>query len=107
VDDPNNAPASRDPKTGRFLPGNKAGGRTYSLVSLVRSQTKDGKELVDFMLRVLRGKEEDADLKARMQAAEWLADRGFGRPVQVNEFTGANGGPLEIAYVDDWRNVKE
>jgi hypothetical protein len=83
VDDPNKAPSSRDPKTGRFLPGNKAGGRTHSLVSLVRAQTKDGKELVDFMLRVLRGQEEDADLKARMQAAEWLADRGFGRPVQM------------------------
>lgn len=32
---------------------------------------------------------------ARVAAAQALLDRGWGRPVQPNEITGANGGPIE------------
>ena len=49
----------------------------------IRAQTRDGEELVRFMLEVLRGNLPDARLRDRMAAAEWLADRGFGRPVQA------------------------
>ena len=61
------------------------GGRAKGFASYIRERTNDGQELVDFVLSVMRGAEIDAEkpgLKVRMQAAQWLSDRGFGRPVQ-------------------------
>lgn len=74
--------------SGRFLPGNGATagpGRPKGLAALVQAETRDGAELVAFMLRVLRTSEQKTAL--RMQAAQWLADRGFGKAVQVLEGT--------------------
>lgn len=34
------------------------------------------------MTRVFRGEIKEASVRDRMYATEWLADRGFGRPVQ-------------------------
>lgn len=86
-----------------FLPGNSAnpGGRPKGLASLVREQTKDGQELVRFMLGVLRGRK--TPLRLRMEAAAWLADRGFGKALQQLEVSGPDGGPQEyrIRYPDD------
>lgn len=86
-----------------FLPGNSAnpGGRPKGLASLVREQTKDGQELVRFMLGVLRGRK--TPLRQRMEAAAWLADRGFGKALQQMEVSGPDGGPQEyrIRYPDD------
>jgi hypothetical protein len=67
--------------TGRFLPGNNANpkGRPKGLAALVQAETRDGAELVAFMLRVLRHERQPTAL--RMQAAQWLADRGFGKSV--------------------------
>jgi hypothetical protein len=56
------------------------GGRPRSLVDVIRRQTRDGNELVDFFLEVLR--DPAARLADRMAAGAWLADRGFGRPLQ-------------------------
>lgn len=59
----------------------------------ILSKTRDGKELADFALDVLRGKglpitldgiEEIGpafDTKSRMEALKWLGERGLGRPV--------------------------
>lgn len=61
------------------------GGRPRGLVAKIRLETREGEELVAFMLRVFRNaKAKDRD---RMEAATWLADRGFGRPVQTVETT--------------------
>jgi hypothetical protein len=38
-------------------------------------------EMVEFMLRISR--DEGAATKARIEAYTWLADRGFGRPTQI------------------------
>jgi hypothetical protein len=38
-------------------------------------------------------------LRDRMDAARELADRGYGKPVQAVEMTGADGNPLEIREV--------
>jgi hypothetical protein len=67
--------------TGRFLPGNNANphGRPKGIAALVQAETRDGAELVAFMLRVLRQEKQPTVL--RMQAAQWLADRGFGKAV--------------------------
>jgi hypothetical protein len=53
------------------------GGRPKGLVRRVRELTRDGESLVDFMVRVFE--DEEQPLKLRMEAAGWLADRGFGR----------------------------
>ena len=82
-----------------FLPGNSAnpGGRPKGLASLVREQTREGEELVRFMLSVLRGRKK-APLRLRMEAAAWLADRGFGKVAQP--ITGdTEGGPLRFTLV--------
>ena len=65
---------------GQFRPGQSGnpGGRPKGLGRYVRELIgEDGRRVADFMLGVL----EDAGepLKRRMQAASWLADRGFGR----------------------------
>jgi hypothetical protein len=57
------------------------GGRPKGLVRRIREETKDGEELVDFMLGVFRAEGEST--KTRVEAASWLADRGFGRPQQT------------------------
>jgi hypothetical protein len=65
-----------------FLKGvsGNPGGRPRGFVQAIRDATADGNELVTFMLRVLRGKVPGARLRDRLEAATWLADRGFGRP---------------------------
>jgi len=63
------------------------------LVRAVREQTRDGEELVAFMLAVFRG-ENDAKLRDRIDAATWLADRGFGKPIQAMEHAGKDGEAL-------------
>ena len=72
-----------------FLPGQSGnpGGRPRGLAALVRAQTNDGKELVNLMLRVLRGtlavNGKKPSISDRMKAAEWLADRGWGKAVEM------------------------
>jgi len=80
-----------------FTPGQSGnpGGRPAGLVALIRLETRDGVELVGFMLEVLRGKRK-ASLRQRMEAVAWLADRGFGKPVQQLEVGGPEGGAIAI-----------
>lgn len=79
-----------------FAPGNSAnpGGRPKGLAELVRRETKDGAELVRFMLGVLRGRKQP--LRYRLEAAAWLADRGFGKALQQLELSGPGAEPLTI-----------
>ena len=46
--------------------------------SYIQERTADGSDLTDFVLSVFR--DENASNKERMDAATWLADRGFGKP---------------------------
>ena len=57
--------------------------------SYIQERTADGSELTDFVLSVFRG-ENGASIKERMDAATWLADRGFGKPT-VNAAAQAPG----------------
>jgi hypothetical protein len=79
-------------------PSPNPGGRPKGLASLVREQTKDGQELVRFMLGVLRGRK--TPLRLRMEAAAWLADRGFGKALQQVEVGTIEGEEIVFRIVD-------
>jgi hypothetical protein len=64
------------------------------LVRAIRDQTREGDELVAFVMRVFRGEIEGVRLRDRLEAATWLADRGFGKPTQGVELAGKDGEPL-------------
>lgn len=78
------------------------GGRPKGLTQRARKATKDGAELVAFMLSVLRGELVDKEgnpepvkLENRIEAAKWLADRGWGKAAQP--LTGdEEGGPVVV-----------
>ena len=55
--------------------------------SYIQERTSDGSELTDFVLSVFR--DENASNKERMDAATWLADRGFGKPESECSCTGS------------------
>ena len=74
------------------------GGRPLGLTRYIQDITGEGAELVDFMLAVFRGDvthiptakaqsrhRREIDLRDRIAAATWLADRAFGRPGQVRD----------------------
>lgn len=68
-------------------------GPKRGLAALIREETGDGEELVRFALRVLRGDETitiggeafPPTLRDREWAADWLANRGFGKPPSAPE----------------------
>ena len=96
---------------GRSNPNGNPGGRPVkapkSLAAFVRSQSKDGKELVVIMLQIAKGKLKVPVYDAtgvrvdklpshsdRMEAVRWLADRGFGKVVDVVDLAvGQASGP--------------
>ena len=49
----------------------------------IKESTADGNELVEVVLGVLR--DQNASNRERMEAATWLADRGFGKPAPVRD----------------------
>ena len=72
-------------------------GRPKGIAHLVQARTKDGKELVETMVKIAQGEKfltsvatlaglvEQAripNLRERMEAIAWLADRGWGKPVE-------------------------
>ena len=81
--------------------GNPAG-RRKSLCEVIRKQTRDGAEIIAFMVGILRGEPYQypglppgphkgvAFLPTpgeRLEAAQWLADRAWGKAPQVVEAT--------------------
>lgn len=73
-------------------------------MQLAREKTKDGKELIKFALGVLRAEvtqtrytldgtayEQPPSIKDRLQAMEFLADRGFGKAVETVDLKNSDG----------------
>jgi hypothetical protein len=50
---------------------------------VIRSETRDGAELVRFMLSVLRDEIGGVSVRDRIAAASWLTDHAFGRAPQA------------------------
>lgn len=77
------------------------GGRPKNIAAQIRLKTKDGMELVELYLATLRGKLVIEGLapnhKDRMSAAEWLADRGFGKAPEIVAHLDANDQKSELA----------
>jgi len=70
-------------------------------MSLVRESTRDGAELVEFALKVLRSPDKELDgfpltMGDKKWACDYLADRGFGKAAQSVALTGEDGAPLAI-----------
>ena len=65
----------------------------------IQERTGDGSELTDFVLSVFRG-ENGASTKERMEAATWLADRGFGKPAPVRDDNPSGIGDFTIVIGD-------
>ena len=66
------------------------GGRPKGLANYVRESTYNGEEIVDLMVSVMRGEIIDGmkpRIRDRMDAASWLSDRGFGKPITSVEAT--------------------
>lgn len=87
------------------------GGRPKGLALYVRSITEDGREMADLMREIMlrTGEFEGGriDLEVRMQAATWLADRGFGKPVQATEVSGPGGEPISVHQGADLRQLTD
>jgi hypothetical protein len=87
-------------------------GRPKGLAAKAREATKDGEELIKVMSKILTGdllvertyirdgKEqsyyEGPSHRDRIAAAEWLADRGWGKSVNLLEVTGRDGLPIQV-----------
>lgn len=102
----------------RFQPGKSGhpGGRkpgALKLAAMLAKETRDGREIVEFVLGVLRGKtvEEPAKVdengkvvtpekikrwsdKSRHWAADWASDRLWGKAKQVIELDGGPSAPV-------------
>ena len=70
------------------------------LIAEVLGEEKDGITAAEAILKKLRHMASTGNLRA----AEILLDRGYGKPKQHLEHTGANGGPIQttvIKFIDD------
>ncbi len=78
------------------ISGNPSG-RPKSFGESIRRLTRDGEELVQLALKVLRGKlsvkmfdkegnphDAEPSIKERLEAMKWLADRGWGKALDLS-----------------------
>ena len=84
----------------RGVSGNP-GGRPKGFGELIRRETRDGAELVQFMLGVFRGEVKQASLRDRVAAVSWLADRGFGKPPTSTVDEDPVEARISVVFTDD------
>ena len=93
-----------------FKPGQSGnpGGRPKGLAKRVRELVgEDGERIIEFMASVMN--DETARKADRLEAAKWLADRGFGRAIQGLEIDVAQRGYLDITQMstDDLKTLRD
>ena len=88
---------------GRWKPGESGnpGGRP----AILKDVQEMAREYTPLALKTLAEIVGDgkAPHAARVSAAQALMDRGWGKPVQPNELTGKDGGPIQTQVVEDTR----
>lgn len=81
------------------------GGRSRAqaaVARLIRDATRDGAELVEFALKVMR--DDGEDMRAREYAHQWLSDRSLGKPLQsVDVLLAEEQTPEQLALLDALR----
>jgi hypothetical protein len=87
----------------RFRPGETGnpGGRprgTMQFAELIAEETRNGAEMVEYALAVLRSRCRKAP---KVWAVEYLTERMLGRAPQSIELTGKNGPPVEFSDARD------
>ena len=87
--------AARYPALIPYRPGQSGNpaGRT-AMADYILTHTHGGREIIDAVLQVLRSYPQYP--KVRLQAAELLLDRAFGKAVESLTVTGAGGGPVQV-----------
>lgn len=65
-----------------------------TLMEVARTHTETA---INVLVQVAQASESDA---ARVSAANAILDRGYGKPSQSHEVSGADGGPIEVAPSD-------
>lgn len=72
-------------------PGGRPKGQAVlqaAIARAIREKTKDGADLVEFVYLVWQGKAEGMTSESsRRWAADWLSDRGFGKPRETLDVT--------------------
>ena len=101
-------------KNGRFTAGNDAskkenggnGGRPprkreerYLEIALNTCTFRDWKAII--------GKAVEQAIKGDTAARKWLSDYLIGPPAQKHEISGATGGPLQLEYINNWRDAQQ
>ena len=79
-------------------------GRPKGFGQIVRSLTTEGEELVELALDLAK----NAPPRVRMEAIEWLADRGFGKvPDQSDIQVGVHVSELRSWDIQEWREARQ
>ena len=99
------SPAPISPALGphRWKPGQSGNpaGRPAGLQSYIKSLTKDGNDVIRFYVQVFQGKHgARRSLKARMEAAQWLSDHLWGKPVQQIRAEGISQIEITVTGLD-------
>lgn len=86
----------RDPKTGKFLPGNRSGGRPKLPDDLKEAFRAAAPDALNVLKKILMDKE--AKHSDRIKCAEIILDRGYGKPVQAVDLD-ANTGEVGVVLL--------
>jgi hypothetical protein len=102
--------------------GNPSGKNRSGLAALVRSCTKDGEVLVKLMYRIARGGKFKTtatingkvfeirvrpSISDRIEAAKWLADRGWGKARDIGDIDRETRPPFKIVLAGPLRDPFE
>lgn len=95
----NKAKAKRPAPPHAWKPGQSGnpGGRprvNHDIVALARQYTEEALQALHDALK---------DPRSKVAAAQALLDRGYGRAIQRQEHTGADGGPIQTQQIADDR----
>lgn len=81
--------ACRDPATGRFVQGNRSGGRPRLPAELKADFRAAAPRALEVLVDILN--DDDAAARDRIRAAEIILDRGYGKPVQAVDLSAEGG----------------